>query len=69
MKTAIRYIQMKQVEKLLRSTGKTQQEIAELVGVSQQTVSRYQSGKVKMSVDRFFEWCEKLGVKDYNMFK
>lgn len=64
-----RFVQMKQVKKLIEYTGKTQKEIAEIVGVHQKDVSRYKNGRIKMSVDRFFEWCEKLGVKDYNIFK
>lgn len=66
-------ITVRQIELLLKyakkKQGKTQADVAALIGVTQKDISRYKNGEVKMPVDRFFELVEKLGIEDYNMFK
>ena len=46
----------------IEKSGKTQKEIAEQIGISQQTVSHYKNGDITPVLDTFANLCKVLDV-------
>lgn len=59
---------MNHIEKLIEQSGKTQSEIARIVGVTRNEISKYKTGKHEISASRFLDWCKKLDV-DLSVFE
>ncbi len=66
MKTKTENIQLKDIQKRLREairqSGYTQREIAQAIGVSEQTVSKYMRENIFPALDTFARLCEFIGV-------
>ncbi len=56
----------KRFNELLKTCGKTQVEIAKLIGVSKQCITDYKSGRITPSIDTLYLLCKELDVSsDY----
>lgn len=52
----------KNLAKIRKDKGYSQQEIAEILKTTQQTINRYEQGKTDMSVSRFIELADFYGI-------
>jgi|GEM_PF-2412664 len=59
---------MNEVEKLILISKKSGTELASILKTSENTISRYKTGKVKITVERLKEWCDILGIDIKKLF-
>jgi len=57
-----------QVKKLLQIYGGTQKEMGATLGVPQQRISEYITGKKNITVKRLIEWCNILNIDIKELF-
>ncbi|MCU7570494.1 helix-turn-helix domain-containing protein [Riemerella anatipestifer] len=59
---------MNEVEKLILISGKTAKELAPTLNTSETQISRYRSGKFKITVELLKEWCRILNIDIKKLF-
>lgn len=59
---------MNEIEKLRLMTKLNQTDFAKLVGTTQRQVSRYESGKFSIPLDKLKSWCEIIGIDIKTLF-
>lgn len=59
---------MNEVEKLILMSKKTAKELAVILNTSENNISRYKTGKVKIPVDTLKEWSRKLNIDIRELF-
>ncbi len=48
--------------------GKTQKDIADMLGIRSNTYAKKEAGNIKITVEEFDKICKFLEVEDYNIF-
>lgn len=54
------------IKKLRKLSGLTQKKFADKVGTTQSYLSQLENGLFSLNIVTFQEWCETIGVEDYN---
>lgn len=55
------------IDILVRLSGKEQKEIAQIIGVTESTISDAKTGKRDIAFGKFVMWCKLLDVNPYNV--